>query len=176
MFTRFKPALFVALLSWFMTGCQEDLLPSNDQLASNSIAEVGSTLDDINFTLSTGDTQNLSDRLQNADAIVLYFTMWCPVCDSHMNHIRQHIRDDYPNVDFIFVDYVSGSVSASYGAQRSSGYSDFDVLADINDVLQNRLGGTMATTVVVDKNFIVRMNEEFKTGSQLTAMLDQLSE
>ena len=166
----------MASLSFLIAGCQEDLLPSNDQLESNSVAEVGSTLEDLSFDLSTDEQQSLSNRLQDSDAVVLYFTMWCPVCDSHMSHIRQSIQPNYPNVDFVFVDYISGSISASRGAQESSGYTDFDVIADFDDVLQNRLGGNMAITLVVDKNFVVQLNEEFKTGSQLINTLNRLSE
>ena len=173
---HFKRLIALAALTFLITGCQEDLLPSNDQLESNSKAEVGSTIEDLNFDLSTSENQNLSERLQNSDAVVLYFTMWCPVCDSHMSHIRQHYRSQYTNVDFIFVDYVSGSISASLGAQQSSGYTDFDVIADFDDALEDRLGGNMAITLVVDKNFTVLMNEEFKTGTQLTSVLNQLSE
>lgn len=176
MFIRFKRWIVLGSLAFLIAGCQEDLLPSNDQLETNSKAEVGSTLEDLSFFLSTHENQNLSDRLQQSDAVVLYFTMWCPVCDSHMSHIRRNFRDEFPNVDFIFVDYVSGSINASLGAQRSSGYTDFDVIADFDDTLQNRLGGTMAITLVIDKNFTIRMNEEFKTGSHLMDVLHQLSE
>ncbi|MFT6153686.1 MAG: peroxiredoxin [Bermanella sp.] len=159
---------------FFITGCQEDLFPSNDQLPENATAIVGTTTDDFSFTLSTSNTELISSRLQTADAVVLYFTMWCPVCDSHMQYIRNNFRTEYNNVEFIFVDYVSGSINFSSRSQRSSGYSDFDVIADIDDNLQAIFSGTMATTVVIDKNFIIKMNEAFKTGDKLKSTLDLL--
>jgi peroxiredoxin len=166
--------LTLAFTLCFISGCQEDLAPSNDPLSDTSSAVVGSTIDDFSYTLSTADTEFVSSRLQASDAVVLYFTMWCPVCDSHMQHIRQHFVNQYPNIDFIFIDYISGSVTYSRRAQTSSGYADFSVVADIDDDLQTALSGTMATTVVIDKNFIIKMNEVFKTGQQLSTVLDAI--
>jgi peroxiredoxin len=176
MFTRIKLTTFILIGMFLLTGCQEDLFPSNDQLTSKSEAQVGALIDDLEFTLSTNINDEISSRLQpnNIDAVVLYFTMWCPVCDSHMSHIRSQFKNQYPNIEFMFVDYVSGSTTSSRGAQTSSGYSDFDVISDYDNALENYFSGTMASTIVIDKNFIVLMNEEFKTGSQLASILDNL--
>ncbi len=91
-----------------------------------------------------------------------------------MSHIRSQFKSQYPNVDFLFVDYVSGSVSASNDSRFASGYGDFDVIADADDKVQNLLGGTMASTIVIDQNFIIQMNEEFKDGSRLHTLLNNL--
>lgn len=174
MFIRINFIALIFLTSLTLSGCQEDLLPSNDQLSSDSEAQVGATIDDLSYTLSTDSNGQLSTQLQSHDAVVLYFTMWCPVCDSHMSHIRRSFVSQYPNVDFIFVDYISGSINSARGAQTSSGYSDFEVIADFDDQLQNYLGGTMASTIVINKNFTVLMNEEYKTGAQLESILEGL--
>lgn len=172
-----KVYYFTLLLMCFtaISGCQEDLLPSNDQLPSTANVQVGDTVDsDLSFSTSNNHDELLISRLQTHDAVVLYFTMWCPVCDSHMSHIRSHFVSKYTNVDFMFVDYVSGSIAGARDAQTASGYRDFDVIADYDDTLQNYFSGTMATTIVIDKNLIVLMNEEFKAGSQLEAVLEGL--
>jgi len=157
-----------------LSGCQEDLMPSDQALEPSARSQVGVTLEDRSFTLSDAQQNTLNERLQTADAIVLYFTMWCPVCDLHMSHIRDTFKRQYPSVDFIFVDYVSGTVAASEQSRTSSGYRDFDVIADVDNSLERLFSATMATTVVIDKNSIVHFQEEFKDGSRLVNVLDQL--
>lgn len=175
MFTNIKSIALLLICLTAISGCQEDLLPSNDQLPNTAHVQMGDTVDsDLSFTTSENSEELLVNRLQNHDAVVLYFTMWCPVCDSHMSHIRSHFVNQYTHVDFIFVDYVSGSITSSQAAQTASGYRDFDVIADYDDGLQHYFSGTMASTIVIDKNMIILMNEEFKAGSQLEAVLEGL--
>src|SRR5512144_3442323 len=49
--------------------------------------------------------------------VVLYFTMWCPVCNTHMNDMWTGVIPLHPDVRFYAVDYVSGSVAAALQAQ-----------------------------------------------------------
>ena len=173
MFTKLKlSAILLSLL--FTLGCQEDLSPSNDQLESTQATREGETLNDITFTLSDGTSSQLSEQLATHDAVVFYFTMWCPICEGHMSYIRQQIKPHYENVAFIFVDYVSGNISSTLDSQQSRGYTDFLVISDFDNALETYFDGTMATTVIVDKNFIVRLNSTFKTGSDISNTLDQL--
>lgn len=174
MFIRFNVLIVICLTCITLSGCQEDLLPSNDPLNNDSSIQVGTTIDDFSYTLSTNINGQLSQQLTTHDAVVLYFTMWCPVCDAHMSHIRSRFVTQYPNIHFIFVDYVSGTVSETGRARSATGYSDFDVIADVNNQLQTALNGTMATTIVIDKNFIVQLHEEFKDGARLNVLLNQL--
>lgn len=159
-----------------LSACQEDLLPSNDPLTSEQAAREGEIIDDLMFTLSDGTVTNLSSRLANADGVVLYFTMWCPVCDSHMNHIRKKIQPIFPNIDFIFVDYISGSIAYTQDAQQALGYSNSWVIADFDNGLENYFNGSMASTIIIDKNFIVRLNSGFKTGDEIERALQALSQ
>ena len=173
MFINLKQ-ITVLLFVFCMTGCQEDLMPSNDPIESTLVSREGEVIDDLLFTFSDGTSSSISERLSTHDAVVLYFTMWCPICDAHMSHIRSQIKPQYNNVDFIFVDYVSGSVVETMKVQRSSGYTDFDVIADINNELEIYFNGTMATTIIIDKNFIVKLNSLFKTGNEIKDKLDTL--
>ena len=165
-------ALLIMVL--FITGCQEDLMPSNDPIESTLVSREGEVIDDLALTFSDGTSGSISERLSTHDAVVLYFTMWCPICDAHMSHIRNQIQPQYNNVDFIFVDYVSGSIVETMNVQRASGYTDFDVIADINNELETYFNGTMATTIIIDKNFIVKLNSLFKTGNEIKDKLDTL--
>lgn len=165
-------ALLIMVL--FITGCQEDLMPSNDPIESTLVSREGEVIDDLALTFSDGTSGSISERLSTHDAVVLYFTMWCPICDAHMSHIRNQIQPQYNNVDFIFVDYVSGSIVETMNVQRASGYTDFDVIADINNELETYFNGTMATTIIIDKNFIVKLNGLFKTEQDIKRILDTI--
>lgn len=169
-----KHLFWVLLTCLFLSACQEDLLPSNDPLEDTKGLQQGSMVDDFNFTLSDGSTQRLSTELSQYDSVVLYFTMWCPVCDSHMSHIRTDLVSQFTNVKFIFVDYISGSIGYSLDAQQANGYTDFKVIADIDNELENLFNGTMATTIVIDKNFVVQFKGLYKTSEDLTQILNEV--
>ena len=154
-----------------LSACQEDLVPDDSSLSQDA---TGMTLDDFTVSLNTNTPLALTQTLTTHDAVVLYFTMWCPICDSHMTHIRKQLVDAYPNVSFIMVDYVSGSLSDSRASQLASGFGDFEVIADTDDTLQNLLQGTMGSIVVIDKNQVVLLNEYFKNDASLVAILDTL--
>ena len=121
-----------------------------------------------------GNSYALSTELATADAVVLYFTMWCPICDSHASHMRSAIIPDFPQVRFLLVDYVTGSITASRSAQLSNGYASSTVLVDTDLSLFNLYQASMGTTVVIDSTGIVRMNEDYKDGVKLRAVLEAL--
>lgn len=158
----------------FLSACEEDMMPSGDDQRNTETEQVGKTIDDVTFTLSTGEQDTLNARLQTHDAVVLYFTMWCPVCTEHMISISRQYQQNYPNVDFVFVDYLTDSVEQTQSTQRSQGWDGFDTISDFDNKLENLFDGTMAITVVIDKNSIVQMNEEFKNGTRLKEALDAL--
>jgi peroxiredoxin len=158
--------LFVSL-----SACQQDLIPSGEDTRA---AGVPSVSPDFTVSLSDGSDFTLSSALTEHDAVVLYFSMWCPVCDEHMQHLRDSFVPAYPNVQFVLVDYVSNSISSTYKNQRSAGYMDFLTISDHNNYLQNLFAGTMGSTLVIDKNFVVQMAENFKAGEQLSTVLNSL--
>ena len=129
------------------------------------------------FTLSNtiGGSLTLSSELTttNTKGVVLYFTMWCPYCDTDMSNMRNFISL-FPNIRFFAVDYVSGSVGGAAQAQLAGGFSDFIVLADTQQTVLNKYQATMQTTVVIDNTGVVRMNESYKDGSRLQAALSSL--
>jgi len=166
-----------------LAGCDnmlDDLAPSGeDKRPDVVLGSVGPqagqiapdfTLDDTLYTPHT-----LSTELGSARAVVLYFNMWCPICDTHANHMRQHIVPDFPNVRFFLVDYVSGTVPLSRSNQIASGYTDFTVLVPSSDSFTKLYQATMGTTVVIGADGqVVRMNEDFLDGNKLRAILEAL--
>ncbi|MDH5425883.1 MAG: peroxiredoxin family protein [Gammaproteobacteria bacterium] len=175
MLSRKLSAVLVFIPLLVLAGC-DDLNPSSADLRADVVpGSDGVQVEQkaLDFTLS--DTLytdvTLSSEYPSADAVVLYFTMWCPICDSHMSYMRQYVVTNYPNVKFYFVDYVTGSVSASRQAQQSNGYTDFDVLVDTNHAIQELYNATMGTVIVMDSNGIIKMNEDFKDGSKLQTVL-----
>jgi len=165
-----------------LSGCQDvsdDLSPDGgDQRPAVAAGSSGSAVSQLapSFTAidSLGTTHTLADELATVDGVVLYFTMWCPTCDSHMSHIRSTLMTDFPNVTFLVVDYVTGSVAASRASQLANGFAAFTVLTDVDLSLFNAFDGSMGTTVVIDSSRIVQLNEDYKDGTKVRATLEAL--
>lgn len=179
-FARYA-TIALALFLGACGGMLDDIRPSGEDKRVMAEAESAGTKEGQktpDFTLSTiyGASFNLYSELQGADAVVLYFTMWCPICDSHMSHMRSRIASGFPNVRFVLVDYVSGSVDNARSAASSSGYANgvFTVIADVDQHVLNLYGATMGTTVVIDASGTVRMNEDYKNGGELLDTLEAL--
>ena len=157
-------------ISLFLSACVEDLAPGNKDLRKGSNFEIQIS---ENFSISTTDDEiiNLDDELASDDAVVLYFTMWCSTCSAHMDEIDAK-QDDYPNVRFLMVDFVSGSLSQSKNSQRDNAYNHMTTLVDNNDLLQNRYKGKMASTIIINSQHEILFNEVYK--SLLYEKLDAL--
>ncbi len=162
--------IFFISLALFLSACVEDLAPEKEDLRKESSFEVKPS---ANFSASTttNDAINLEDELASYDAVVLYFTMWCSTCSGHMDEI-DYKQDNYPNIRFLMVDYVSGSIAQSKRSQRDNGYQHMTTLVDNNDVLQNLYDGKMATTVIINSQQEIIFNELYK--NKLYDMLDAL--
>jgi peroxiredoxin len=176
-----RSALIVLLV--LLSGCKDvfnDINPSGtDRSGTFDSSTTGYHPGEVALDFAVSDTldntYSLSAELVGSNGIVLYFTMWCPVCDSHMSHMRRNIMPLFPAVDFYFVDYVSGVVSYARRAQQENGYTTSNVLVDdSNHILTNLYNATMGTTIVIDANGIVQMNEDFKDGSKLVDVLNAL--
>ncbi len=174
-FVKFIGLLVLLLLS----ACQDDLSPSDQDerpaVQSGIIGDqVGQIAPDFTVESTVFDGHTLSTEVQTHDAVVLYFTMWCPICDEHMSHMRATYVSNYPSVRFFLVDYVNGSLGAARSAQLASGYGDMTVLADVDRAIESLYDGTMGITIVVDRNGIVQMNQGYSDGSKLGQVLGAL--
>jgi len=175
-----KLVLLIALLS-MAAACGDNLSPSGEDkrptvVAGSTGAAVGEKAPDFFVSDINGAAVTLSSSLAGRKGAVFYFTMWCPICDSHMSNMRSYVAPLFPEVGFYAVDYVSGSVSDAANAASASGYSGgiFSILADTSHTLQNNFQATMGTTVVVDSSGTIRLNEDFRDGTRLTAELSKL--
>ncbi len=160
------------------TGVFDDLNPSGDDKrpaveAGSNGTQVSQLSPDFTLQDTLSVSHTLSHELPGTRAVLIYFTMWCPVCDSHMSNMRLDIIPDYPNVTFYLVDYVSGSVSVSRSMQLDNGYSNMDVLVDADLSLYHLYQASMGTTIVIDSTGIIRMKEDYN-NSRLRAVLDAL--
>jgi len=132
-----------------------------------------------NFTLfdTLGNNFTLSSVIPSNQGVVLYFAMeWCPICEGHLDNLRTSVIPAFPNVRFYVVDYTCASVAEALSWEVAAGYtgSGFIVLADTQQSVLNLYQATMGTTVVMDKNGVVRMNEDYKDGTRLQAILANL--
>lgn len=171
-------SLLIAASLSVLSGCGDNLAPSGEDQrptvqAGSTGASVGQKAADFSVSDTNGNTVSLASALAARKGAVFYFTMWCPICDTHMSSIRSGIAPSFPSVGFYLVDYVSGSVSDASGAASANGYAGgiFTTLADTNHTLLNNFQGTMGTTVVVDNAGLIRMNEDFRDGTRLQATL-----
>lgn len=182
-FGRTVQVLFATLLLAGCGGVMNDLNPSGSDKRTPVVAGttgpgVGQQATDFTLSDTLGTSVNLSSELSGTTikGVVLYFTMWCPLCETHMTQMRDTIIPLYPDVTFFAIDYVSGTVADARAAELNSGLSGagFRVLADTHQAVANAYLGTMGVTVVIDKTGIIRMNEDFKDGTRLNAALASL--
>jgi peroxiredoxin len=162
-------------------GITDDLLPSGDDKrpvveAGTIGTQVGQQSPDWSMYDTLGNSRGLYDELAKpgVTGVVLYFTMWCPICEVHMDDMRANVIPDFPTVSFFLVDYVSGSISVSLATQQAYGYTGIDTLVDADQSVLDLYQATMGTTVVIDSAGIVRMNEDYKDGVKLTETLQAL--
>jgi peroxiredoxin len=172
-----------------LSGCdiQDDLLPSSSDDRSTVVAgSIGSQPTQIAADFSLKDIYGadflLSDHLAGgsnpADVVVLYFTMWCPICTSHTDHMYTNVVPQFDgrgNVLYVLIDYVSGSYSASHATAQANGYitPKFTVLSDDNRAVMDQFKAAMGTTVIIDNDGTILMNEDYRTGATLIDILDQ---
>jgi len=163
-------------------GITDDLKPSGDDKRPSVEAgtigtQVGQQSPDWSLYDTLGNSRGLYDELTKpgVTGVVLYFTMWCPVCEVHMDDMRANVMLNFPTVSFFLVDYVSGSISISLATQQAYGYTSINTLVDTDQTVLDLYQATMGTTVVISSaGNIVEMNEDYKDGVKLTETLQAL--
>lgn len=178
---RFARGVVIALMCLIVAGCGENLFPSGtDERPPVDTGTAGPGVGQTAPAFSVPDTDGTPVTLDAAragkKAIVLYFTMWCPICDSHLSNMAASVIPANGDVAFYAVDYVSGSVSGARDAMFTNGFADsgLTVLADIDHSLTTTYRGTMGITIVIDSTGVVRMNEDYRDGAHLRAVLAEL--
>jgi thiol-disulfide isomerase/thioredoxin len=166
-----KPVMML-FICCLLVACNEDLNPDSKDLrpsieAGSEGNNVGQLAVDFSMETTLEEPINLLDELQIYDAVVLYFTMWCPLCDSHMTSLRQNVKSEFPNVRFLVVDYVTGSLAQSRSAQLANGYASETVLPDTSQILVKQFAGTMGSTIVIRADRSILMNEDYKESKLL---------
>ena len=179
--------LFGALL---LVGCgdmMDDLSPSGSDnreavVIGSSGNMPGQIVADFALKDSLGNDFVLSDYLDGgssrADVVVLYFTMWCPICLSHSDHLYNNVIPRFSNrgsVVYALVDYVSGSVAATRASERANGFANsvFITLSDVDQSVYDQLNGAMGTVIVVDSDGTILLNEDYRNGAAMANILDQ---
>ncbi len=173
----FSRIVFMLLL--LLAGCGTDLAPSAKDkrppvLCGSTGYSVCQSAPDFTLSDTLGNSVTLSTVLSapSTSGVVMYYTMWCSVCTTDMTLMRDWIIPNYPNVKVLAIDYVSSTVAEARYAEVSNGFdgSGFTVLADTNRTVYNLYNATMATTVVIDRNGIIRMNETFKSSKLINVL------
>ena len=173
--------LLLFTLGFLLSACdlKDDLLPSDtDKSSPLGIADDFTLKDIYNDDFILYDHLTIGANTAPADVVVLYFTMWCPICTSHTDHMYTNVIPQFANrgnVHYVLVDYVSGSFSATYAVAQANGYitPKFTILSDDNRAVMNQLRAAMGTTVVIDNDGTILMNEDYRSGETLVQILDQ---
>ena len=173
----FTTRILLLVLLWSgLTACkgiEEDLLPSGQDLRTiqHSPAKIGNLV-----AQGEDGVINLKQAAAQNRGMVLYFTMWCPICNSHTDHLISKVMPHYPKVDFYLVDYVNATLDDAQSARNASGYanSGLILLLDHKNQVQNAFDGTMGIVVVVNPAGEVLLQEDFKDGTKLKQVLNQL--
>ena len=179
-------AILLVLLLTVSAGCgnmTDDLIPSGsdkrpDVTPGTTGPFPGQIAPDFTVPDMFGNSVTLSSAITTTgvQGVVFYFTMWCPICWDHMDNIVNVQMPAFPTVRFYAVDYVNGTIADVQQSAINSGYggTPLTILADTQNTVENLYQGTMGTTVVVDRNGIVRMNEDYKDGARLQNVLSHL--
>jgi peroxiredoxin len=135
---------------------------------------VGQTAPDFLLPAATGGEVSLYAGLASRRAQVLYFTMWCAVCDAHLSDLEAHGLPGRQDVGLYVIDYVSGSAAAARAAQVATGWDapGLTVLADTDFAVADFYSASMSV-VVVGADHVVRMNGEYDWAT-LQAVLSAL--
>jgi len=178
---RLRRTAGAGLAALLLAGCGgtfDDLFPSSTDRSGGEAGTtgpaVGQTAPEFTLPITTGGEATLSGILATHRAAVLYFVMWCPICDAHMSHMFEYDIPAFPDVAFVAIDYVSGSVEQARQSQVDAGWGGdaFLVLADVGAPVETFYSRPMGV-VVIDGEQVVRMNEEFD-GTRLHALLEGL--
>lgn len=164
--------IFITLLT-FLTGCGDMLDDINP--AGNDKSSLGNVItEDYQIYDIDGNLVTIFNEFPTKKAVVLYFTMWCPACDSEMSHMQSTIIPYFPQVTFFAVDYVSGTIAQAKTSEGNA-WTAFTTLADVNDILENAFSGTMGKTIVIDSSRTLRMNELYDDGTRLKSILEEIT-
>lgn len=158
-YVRQTASLLITLMALMtMSACSDDLNPSDQDNRSDA----GAISEDFTVTDTEGNSITLSTELETNDAVLIYFTMWCPICDSHMSSIRENVKPQFENIRYLTVDYVSASTAQSASTQTSFGYRAETVIADTSHELLDLYDGGMGKTIIISQDMSILLNEDFK--------------
>lgn len=174
------------VLAIFLTACGDNLMPSGDDKRPPVIAGTEGYLPTQkakNFTLNRVDEQAvvLANYLDTgsdpADAVLIYFTMWCSTCAAHTSDIVSTMRPLFANdnVRFLVVDYVSGSLADTI-REKENNISDswgLEVLSDYQNIVKDQLHGGMGVTVIIDSDGTILYNQDYGNGLKVIEALNE---
>jgi peroxiredoxin len=169
------PRYLIVIMLLMLAGCNDLNPSSSDERPVVDCGISGSGVCQVAPDFSLFDTLSnpvtMSAELVGADGIVLYFTMWCPQCNLHVDDMIADVIPNFPDVKFFLIDYNSGTITQAYITQNSYGYDSMTVLVDEIQHVYYLYKAAMGTTVVIDNAGIVQMNEDYKDGTKLTETL-----
>jgi peroxiredoxin len=172
----------LSILLLFFASCNQltdDLLPDGTDKrmsAQNNVpSAVGKIAPDFSLSDSKGNAVSLYTELSTTKGAVLYFTMWCSVCNAHLENMTSQITPSFPNIKFFVVDYVSGSTQGAADSLAANGFQSLTIPVLIADAgLVSNYQVSMGIVVVIDENRVVLMHEYYEDGARLRQILEAI--
>ncbi len=165
-YPRLKSLSLLLMVATSMLQCSNLLPDAADLRGQNpgNILAVGQQAPNFALPVTDGSTLTLASGLAGKNGLVIYFTMWCPVCTSHTDEVVQAILPAYPNARYVMVDYVSSGIGEAATLKTYGGYDSTGIVValDSSQSLMNSYGATMAFVVIIDSAGKIRMNEVYK--------------
>lgn len=106
---------------------------------------------DVSFKDKSGNVVSLS-ALKGKVVFINFWATWCPPCIHEMpsiNTLRQRFKDN-KNIEFLMVD-VDNDIDQSAGFMEKNNY-DLPLFTPAGEIPPEFLGGSIPTTVILDKN------------------------
>lgn len=105
----------------------------------------------VTLTVSNGNIISMSE-LQGKVVFINFWAVWCPPCIAEMHSINKLYKDlsAYNDVAFLLID-VDGDLKKSNDFMKRNNY-ELPVYSMQQNFPENYFGGTLPTTVILDKS------------------------
>ena len=130
---------------------QPDVPEQSGATTSPSNAVIAENTEAVLFKNEAGEAVNLAD-LKGKVVFINFWATWCPPCIAEMpsiNKLHQQFKDN-KNVVFLMVD-VDNNLEKSIKFMKNKKF-DLKVFTPASQIPPNYLGGSIPTTLLINKN------------------------
>ena len=156
---------------------QPDVPEQSGATTSPSNAVIAENTEAVLFKNEAGEAVNLAD-LKGKVVFINFWATWCPPCIAEMpsiNKLHQQFKDN-KNVVFLMVD-VDNNLEKSIKFMKNKKF-DLNVFTPASQIPPNYLGGSIPTTLIINKKGEMVFKHEGGadyTNTEFMTYLDKIS-